>query len=305
MAQGLGRGLVAVRRLLGNKLLLVGGKKSELSIVRLVINPVIQVMNLGLEMEEITRDLPIPVYYQVALNLRKRIQRREWRNGDQIPPESELAKEYGVSRVTLRQALAELVKDGLLTRQRGRGTFVKQAPQPLVHDFSLPFQFAGQLRQLGYTLSHRVLEGKVLNPPPPEVVNNLRLSPGQPVAFLKRLLCINEQPAGLNCSWFSEELCPGIATTPLLDNSLSGTLAQRYNLVPARSKNWMEVSRATEVEAQLLEAYRDTPLFLLKTISFLSDDTPLEYSTTAWLGDSIRFHFNVEFQAEGATVKRV
>ena len=65
----------------------------------------------------------------------------------------------------------------------------------------------------------------------------------------------------------------------------------------------MEVTRATESEAQLLKAYHDTPLFLLTTVFFLGDDTPLEYSTTAWLGDSIRFHFDVEFQSEGSTVK--
>lgn len=254
-------------------------------------------------MEEIARDLPIPVYYQVALDLRSRIQRQEWQDGDQIPPESELADEYGVSRVTLRQALAELVKDGLLTRHRGRGTFIKKVPQPLVHDFSLPIKFAGHLRQLGYTLSHHVLEGAVFGDPLPEVTEHLKIDPDQPVAYLKRLLCINEQPVAINRSWFSEELCPGIATEALIDNSLSGTLAQRYHHIPVRSENWVEVTRATESEAQLLDAFRDTPLLLLATVSFLNNDTPLEYSITAWLGDSIRFHFNVEFQSNGSLIK--
>lgn len=255
------------------------------------------------EARGIIRDLPIPVYYQVTLDLRNRIQRQEWEHGQQIPPESELAEEYGVSRVTLRQALAELVKDGWLTRHRGRGTFVKKVPQPLVHDFSLPIKFAGQLRQLGYTLISQVLERAVFNDPLPEVVDRLRTRTDQPVAFLKRLLFINEQPVAINRSWFSEELCPGIATEELIDNSLSGTLAQRYNHVPTRSENWLEVIRATESEAQHLNAYHDTPLLLLTTISFLIDEIPLEYSLTSWLGDNIRFHFNIDFESNGSIVK--
>ena len=79
------------------------------------------------ETREISRDLPIPIYYQVTLDLRNRIQRQEWQNGDRIPSEAELAKEYGVSRVTMRQALAELVKDGLLIRHRGARYFCQES----------------------------------------------------------------------------------------------------------------------------------------------------------------------------------
>ena len=245
----------------------------------------------------ITRDSPVPVYYQIALHLRSRIAGKEWRSGERIPPEKTLASEYGVSRVTMRQALAELVKDGLLARQQGRGTFVTQIPQPLVHNFSVPIVFAGQLRQLGYTLRHTVLEQRVFDSPLPHVAERLHLNPTQPVAYLKRLLTINEQPMAVNRSWFSEELVPGIATQALIDDSLSGTLARRYHFVPARSENLIEVARATESEARLLRISRDTPMLILTSTSYLPSGTPLEYSVTTWLGDNIRFHFEVNFDA--------
>lgn len=249
----------------------------------------------------ITRESPVPVYYQISLHMRSRILGQEWASGERIPPEETLAGEYGVSRVTMRQALAELVKDGLLARQQGRGTFVKQIPQPLVHNFNVPILFAGQLRQLGYTLSHRVLERGVFGSPLPHVAERLRLEPSQPVAYLKRLLMINEQPMAVNRSWFSEELVPGIATEELVDGSLSGTLAKRYNFVPVRSENLIEVARATESEAQWMEISRDTPLLILTSTSFLAGGAPLEYSVTAWLGDNIRFHFDVDFNAGAAS----
>ena len=106
---------------------------------------------------------------------------------------------------------------------------------------------------------------------------------------------INDQPVAINRSWFSEELCPGIASHPLLDNSLSGTLAQRYGFVPVRSENWIEAARATESDAQQLEIERATPLLILTTTSFLAGGIPLEYSVTSWLGDNIRFHFDTNF----------
>ncbi len=249
----------------------------------------------------IDRESPVPVYYQIALNLRERIHRQEWRTGDQIPPEPELAELYGVSRVTIRQALAELVKDGLLIRQRGSGTFVNQKPMPLTHDFSMPTTFAGRLKRMGFQVSSTVLQAETFQEPLPEVMDHLMLAPKTPVAYLKRLLLINGQPTAINRSWFSEELVPGIAEQDLIENSLSTTLAERYHLLPTRSNNWLEVIRATEKDAELLRTFVDTPLILLTTVSYLKDGKPLEYSMTSWLGDHIRFNFNMAFDVSPDT----
>jgi len=252
-------------------------------------------------MKTIDRDSPVPVYYQIALNIRERIHNQEWRAGEQIPPEPELATLYGVSRVTIRQALAELVKDGLLTRQRGSGTFVNHNPMPLTHDFSLPTTFSGRLKQMGFQVSSKILETETFHKPLPQVMEHLLLGPNDAVAYLKRLHLINEQPTAINRSWFADALCPGIAEQNLIDNSLSRTLAERYHLVPARADNWLEVIRATERDAQILKSFVDTPLIHLTTVSFLQDGRPLEYSMTSWLGDRIRFNFNINFSTSGET----
>ena len=243
-------------------------------------------------MKPINRDSPVPAYYQIALDLQERIRRHEWTTGEQIPPEEELARRYGVSRITMRQAMAELVKDGILVRQRGSGTFVSQRPMPLVHDLSLPISFSGKLRQMGFDLSSRVLQSQTFYEPLESVMQHLQIGASDPVAYLKRLMFINDQPTAIDRSWFSESLCPGIAEQPLIDNSLSKTLAERYGLMPVRSEMGLEVVRAAEKDARLLKTFIDSPLILLTTVLYLDDGKPLEYSMTTWLGDRIRFNLS-------------
>ena len=74
----------------------------------------------------INRDSPLPAYYQIARDLRQRIAGGEWRTGSQLPSEPQLAQQYDVSRMTMRQAVQELAKEGVLLRRRGAGTFVNQ-----------------------------------------------------------------------------------------------------------------------------------------------------------------------------------
>ena len=251
-------------------------------------------------MGKIDRESPVPAYYQIALDLQNRIAKQEWRAGENIPSETALAKQYGVSRVTMRQALAELAKDGLLERRQGSGTFVSQEPIPLVHDQSLPHIMAGRLHSRGLVTSSRVVAAHTFPDPTPQVQEHLRISAETPVAYLKRILLIGNQPAALNRSWFDQSLCPGITEQDLIDGSLSRTLRERYGLVPAYADNWLEAVRGTRETLDLLEldGGLDTPMILLQSVSYLADGIPLEYSITEWLGDRIRFNFRSPFAHE-------
>jgi DNA-binding GntR family transcriptional regulator len=249
-------------------------------------------------MTRVDRASPIPAYYQVALDIRNRILKQEWELGHSIPPETTLAKEYGVSRVTMRQALAELAKDGLLERRQGSGTFINQEPIPLIHDLSLPQILAGRLRERGLVTSSMIVEARTFPDPLLEVKENLQITETTPVAYLKRILLIGNKHAALNRSWFDSRLCPGITEQELIDHSLSKTLQDRYGLVPAYANNWLEVIRCTKETAELLDSALGMPMILLRSLSYLSNGTPLEYSTTEWLGDRIRFNFQSAFAHE-------
>jgi len=245
-------------------------------------------------MAKIDQDSAIPVYYQISLDLRRRIGSQQWRTGDQLPPEPELALEYGVSRMTLRQALAGLVKDGVLVRQRGRGTFISDNPYPLIHTLSFPVSFALRFKQMGYSPSSHVLKAETIEVPSSEIAQNLGIAEDTRVASFRRILLVNDQPMAINCSLVPDNLCPGITSSDLVDNSIAVTLAERYDLVPTHTENWLEIGVASEEEAALLDTELGKPLLLLTTLTHLGDGTPVEYSMTSWVGDRIRLHVQVD-----------
>ena len=111
-------------------------------------------------MENINRESPISLYYQVKQSLLMRIQQQEWGDGDmrQIPSEGQLCGEYGVSRVTVRRALAELENEGFIKKKVGVGTFVAASKLEMYLD--AVSGFAQQMARQGYLPSTKVIECK-------------------------------------------------------------------------------------------------------------------------------------------------
>jgi DNA-binding GntR family transcriptional regulator len=234
----------------------------------------------------------MPVYFQIALDIRQRIVAGEWRAGERIAPELELVREYAVSRVTIRQALAELVKDDLLERHRGSGTYVREQQHPLVYDLNLTVgEMATRLREAGLDNRADVLETGVLDVPPHELRLRLQIAPGGHAVYLVRRILINEEPAAVYRSWFDAARVPGLEHAKGLDGSLSAVLSEQYGLVPSRAENALEVVRFTREDAELLGSTQDVPLLVVAATTYLPDGAPLEYAQMMWLGDRVRFHF--------------
>ncbi len=239
---------------------------------------------------KVDRESPIPVYYQIALDLRVRIGHGEWSSERRLPSEKELAREYQVSHMTMRQAIAELVKEGLVSRQRGSGTYLNQTAMQVIPQVGFPISFNLRIKELGLTPSARILKAQIVQASA-EIAQRLNLLPGDPIAFHKRVLLANEQPMALNHSFIPYRLCPGILVEGLIDHSISATLERRYQLTPIYAEHWFETILASDEDANLLEVEAGSPLLLLTTISYLEDKTPLEFSMTTWIGDRVRLYF--------------
>ena len=241
-------------------------------------------------MTMVDRSSPLPAYFQVAQDLRRRIEHGEWGTGDRIAAELALAREYGVSRVTVRQGLAELAKDDLLERRAGSGTYVRPLQQPILWDLNLTTgAHAARIRALGFTTRAELLDSGVQEPSE-ELREALALDPGARVTYLLRRVLINEQPAAIHRSWFDTAVVPAIEGNPGLRGSLSDMLAQEYGHVPERSEMRLEVVRSTREEALLIGAGSDVPCVVVTSTSYLPGDRPLEHAQTSWLGDRVRFH---------------
>lgn len=239
----------------------------------------------------IDRSSPLPVYFQIARDIRQRIEEGEWGIGERIAPEVRLAREYAVSRVTVRQALGELVKDDLVERKRGSGTYVRRQPRPLILDLNLTLgAYAERIREMGFSNRAEVLTAEIVPAPSPDVRHALALPRRGTVVYLLRRVFINEAASALYRSWFDAAAVPGIERSSGLTESLSDVLGQQYGAVPARSELSLEVMRSTREEAELLGTVGDAPLFVVTGTTYLPSGQPLEYSQVMWLGDRVRFH---------------
>lgn len=247
----------------------------------------------------VNRESHVPAYYQISLSLKDRIAKKEWNLHDQLPTEADLSTEYGVSRITIRQALAELEKEGIIKKQRGKGAFVSANPKTFIHDLEYGIISGERLTQHGNHLNAEVLELKLFSNPLPGICAHLNISEESSVVFIRRLFKLEDKPLAINDSWLSAALTPDLATRGLIDGKLSKTLATYYQLYPDRVTDYLEVMRPTANQAALLETSLDSPLILLTGISYLKDGTPLEYSNTYWLGDSMRFKFQLHATSTG------
>lgn len=239
----------------------------------------------------VDRGSPLPVYFQIAVDLRRRIDAGEWPAHQRISPELKLAQEYEVSRVTVRQALAQLVKDDLLERRRGSGTYLREQRRPLVYDLNLTVgSLASRWHDADFDNRAEVIEAGVVDPVPDELRHRLQLRRTDTVVYLLRRVFINGRATVLYRSWFNSTLVPGLASSERLQGSLSHVLTEEYGLTPARSESELEVVRATREELLLLQVASDVPLVVVTATTYLADGRPLEYSQLAWIGDSVRFH---------------
>ncbi len=235
---------------------------------------------------------PVPIYHQIFTSIRNRIINNEWEINESIPSEFDLSEQYGVSRVTLRQALSKLEQDGIIKKIRGKGNFIQSIPKPIIHDFNLPSTLWGAIER-GTTFDAEVLELTLVEPVA-AVNSTLRLESSEPLVFIKRLFLQDDRPIALNRSWIASRFIPDLPELGLIDNHLSTTLASRYGLIPARIDNEIEAVRPTTEDVQALKVVYDTPMLCVSSVSFLDNGHPLECSSTLWVGGRVKFHFNMD-----------
>jgi DNA-binding GntR family transcriptional regulator len=251
---------------------------------------------------KINRNSPIPVYYQIEMDLKNRIAQGEWIVNQPLPTEAALAIQYGVSRITLRQALAELEKDSIIKKYRGKAAIINKIPTPLVHDLSYTLVSGKRITQQGYkgnTIAAEVLQLERIPSSFSEIEERLKIPPQGLVVYMKRLFLLDGKPIAIGKSWLPDALVPQFVERGLISNSLSKTLAKRYHITPSKVEDYLDVVRPTRSEYELLHSTYDAPLILIKGTSYLADGRPVEYSQTVWLGDKVRFHFTLHHTDQG------
>lgn len=240
----------------------------------------------------IDRNHPLPLYYQLMQELRARIERGEWKPGDLFPSERELCETYGISRMTVRQALAELVNDGLLRRDQGRGTFV--AKPKIRKRLSRLTSFTEDMRARGKQAGAQILRLEMV-PARPKVAAMLQIEVEQQVALIERLCLADGEPVGIECSHLFFDGCEAILREDL-SGSLYRLLGERFGLVPTQAQEEIEAGACGSREVQILGIQRGEPVLLIRRRTLDQDQRPFEYVESVYRGDN--YILSVELVAE-------
>jgi GntR family transcriptional regulator len=244
-------------------------------------------------------DSPLPLYYQLEQALRSQISSGCWQPGSLICSERELMQAAGVSRATVRQALGNLMREGLLERVHGRGTFV--ARPKLEQEMRSVYSFAEQIGVQGLALEDRLLQRHRV-PAADDLAALLAVAPGAPLIHLKRVRSLGGTPLMLDSSYIPFHLCPGLLTEPF-ESPLYRLLADRYDLPPVHCADVLEPVVADGAQAHLLDIEVGAPLMFLERQTFTRGDVPLHVARNYIPGSRCRFRINLWSEGPEAELK--
>lgn len=237
------------------------------------------------DISPINKVLPIPLYYQIAGVLREVIQASEVLMVDEgeipLPTEEELSEFFEVHRGTLRHALDILVREGLIYRERGRGTFLHR--RRVQQDLSTLLSTTEDLEQRGWIPSTRLLEIKK-DFPRPHTQHVLNIEKDRQVWDILRLRLANGEPIGVQRGFIPVELTPDLEKYDL-EKSLSKTIEKVYGIVFKQADQTIRARKATTAESKLLKIKIGDPLIIVTCISWDQYGRPIEDLDSYWRFD--------------------
>lgn len=237
-----------------------------------------------------------PVYVQVAQGLASHIEQGVLSGGTALPAERDLAGRLGVSRVTVRQALALLAQQGLLTRRHGSGTFVNR-PERAARPLGLLTGFSEDVRSRGQRPGAEVLGFERARPGPQEAMT-LALSPTDAVYRLRRLRTADGEPLAVEESTLPAALIGALSAADVRDASLYALLSAR-GLSPVRAVRHLRAVNAEPPLCGWLGVAPGAALLATERVSWTADGRPVEHARAHYRGD--RYDFVMELHAgEGA-----
>ena len=238
-------------------------------------------MNLPVPTERPDRSRPEPLWHQTERTLRAMIAEGAWPDGAQIPNEAKLSEMLGVSRITMRHALRNMEEWGLLRREQGRGTFVRNST--VIAGARGPTSLTQEMADRGLSVGSRKLELSEL-PADNAIASALEIREGSAVVKLRRLRFGGGQPIGIQTAYLPARRVPGLVSMsePIL--SLYATLRDRFGLVPQSALEVYRVGAVSMEDAKLLDVASGSPAFIVQRTT--SDARgPFEFTISTMRGD--------------------
>ncbi len=237
-------------------------------------------------------DTHLPRYREIEQALRARI--AALKPGDPLPSDAALCNEFGVSRMTARNAVGRLAEEGLIDREPGRGSFV--AVPPSHRRANCLMSFSDEMRRHGRVPRSRLLR-RELRPARPDEVRDLRLHDGEPVVALLRIRMADDQPIALEAVTLHGRCAAVVMHADLESGSLHEAL-RGAGFVPARGRATLAAGAASPDDARLLGIPPGTPLLVERRVIVDLRGRPLESTESRYPAD--RYALDVDFEVEAA-----
>jgi GntR family transcriptional regulator len=239
-----------------------------------------------IELSSIVRKSPLPRYYQLKEIMREKIASGAWKPGDLIPSERELGEQYGISRMTARQAITELVNEGLFYREQGKGTFVSR--HKITQQLIRLTGFTEDIKARGQRPGTKVISAQMV--PADEILaERLRIKPGLLIFRLQRLRLADEEPLAIEISNVSFMGCEKLLEEDLEHNSLYRLLENKYGLPLMEAEQELEAGLISPEEAQLLKVSVGSAALFNRRTTYTERDQPIEYAKSVYCGNKYIF----------------
>ncbi len=241
-------------------------------------------------MQIIDREDHQKLYLQLYEILKKKIESNEWTVGSQIPTEEELCKIFGVSRVTVRTAILELVRHGYLKRQQGKGTYIHK------NIVTEGLTMLTNLRELPFDESLKCtteILARTVMMPIEDLDKKLNISEDKHVIYLKRLRLADDCPVLLQETYLPYHICPLLLEEKIERESLFDLLEKKYGIKITKTVHYIDAVRMNTEEARLLMLAEGTSTVVLNQY-FRSGETLVMYTRS--LKHPERFPFYIELE---------
>jgi DNA-binding GntR family transcriptional regulator len=233
----------------------------------------------------VRRHSPVPLHHQIKVAVLEGVEQGWLQPGMQLPRERELAEALGVSLAPVRQAMADLTKQGYVDRTRGRGTFIRD--RKLVEKIQILGSFHESVHRQGLNVTVKVLSSEFAEPPAAiEAALALR---GARAWCLRRLAALDGDPLALLTAWLPLRYARGVSDQDLGSGSLYEALAQVHGVQMTSADNVFEVDRAGLEQAELLGLAPGSPVLRVIGVTKNERDRPVEYSDVLYRPERFRF----------------
>jgi GntR family transcriptional regulator len=234
---------------------------------------------------------PQPLYLQLKEVLRAYIMDGTYAPHSKLPSENELIKQYKVSRITVRQALRDLQKEGLIFSIQGKGSFVTKPKA--VQDLTRLQGFGEAMSRHGMETCSKVVSVKRL-PANKHVAAALNLEKGRDVFEYKRIRYLNRAPVSLDISYFDVSIGERLQKEDLVSRDIFEILENNFGLALESADLTIEATIADEEMSQLLKIESNSPLLRLERLTYSKGHVPVDFEYLYYIGDFYKYRLRVE-----------